>query len=148
MPKPAGTGNGNPFTGPNVGNLDALIRRNPRADQGGRLPRTQARRNMRDVVRIGDYIFSKSTIFRVTTELRLSTYRLPRGQAEFTMPAGGIQPWHTHPIALAHRGDSGAALYHDTDGFMTGNERQLGLQRPIPVGCVKIGVAHPRRLPS
>ena len=62
------------------------------------------------------------------------------------MTAGGVEPWNPDAIALFDNGDSRSNGRNQADGFVAGNKRKRGLQRPISVSRVEIGVANAARL--
>jgi hypothetical protein len=97
---------------------------------------------MGDVVRIGDDIFGEAAILGIAAEFRVGTDRLPCGQAMFAVTAGRVEPRYSDPVAFSNNLDTGPDRGNAADGLMTGNERQLWLQRPIACRRMEIRVAH------
>src|SRR5271156_2820294 len=66
--------------------LDPLVGRDSSADQRRGIRRRNTGRNVGNIIRIGEYKFSKTTLLGIAAELCLSTPRLPASQAELTVP--------------------------------------------------------------
>ena len=75
--KTARAGYDDPLASLSLGLLDALVGRYAGADDRRRLLGIEVRRNMGDVVRIGEKIFGKAAVLGVAAELRLGADRLP-----------------------------------------------------------------------
>ena len=58
------------------------------------------------------------------------------------MTARRVEPGHADAVAFFDDRDARADGGDKSDGLMTRNERQLGLQRPVAMRGMKIGVAH------
>src|SRR6185436_5142750 len=61
-------------------------------------------------------------------------------------PAGLTKPRHRDPVANLRRDNAGADLLDDPNAFVAGNERRGGLDRPITMRSMDIGVTQARRL--
>ena len=57
------------------------------------------------------------------------------------MAAGRVEPRHADSVALLDDRDARAQRDDTTDRFVAGNEREFGLEGPVAVGGVEIGVA-------
>ena len=98
---------------------------------------------MADEAGIGDGVLGEAAVDRVAGVLLGLAQGLPTAQAVLAVATGAVQPGNPHPIAfldvvdaLTHRGDF-------ADAFMAGNKWRIGLDRPVAVGGVQVGVADP-----
>src|SRR5471032_944848 len=132
--------NDDPFTRTGLRFLDALVRRDAGADQRGRIPGGQMRRYVRYVVRVREDVLGEATVFRVAAELSFRTHRFARREAIFAMSTGGIEPGHTNAVPFFHGRDTRADGGDYADTLMARDERQRGLQRPVPVCRMQIGM--------
>jgi len=62
----------------------------------------------------------------------------------FTRAARGGEPGVAHHVADGEFGDALAEFLDDADSLVAGDERRFGLDRPVTVLGVQVGVAHPR----
>ena len=62
------------------------------------------------------------------------------------MAARSVEPRHADPVAFLHIGDTLADGRDVSHALVTGDERRLRLDRPVPLGGVQVGMAHARRL--
>lgn len=58
------------------------------------------------------------------------------------MAAGGVQPGHADAVAFLDPGNAGADLGDIPDTFMAGDERERGLDRPVAIGRMQVGMAN------
>jgi hypothetical protein len=98
---------------------------------------------MSDVGSVGHHVLCIATIDRVSGHLLAETQGLPSRGA---VPTGIPQPRNGHPIPFSDMADPGADLLNDAHTFVARDEGRVGLDRPIAVGCVDIGVAETTRL--
>jgi hypothetical protein len=145
MAKPADARNGDPFPGLRFGLLDALVGRDPGADDRRGVLRGKACRYVSYVIRVGEDIFGVATVFCVSPELCIRTHRFPGLQTIFAMTAGRIEPRHPDTVAFLHDGYAGTDGGDQSDTFMAGDKGERGLYRPVSARGVKIGVANAAR---
>ena len=100
---------------------------------------------MADIVRIGEDIFGETAVDRIAGVLLALAQRLPAAQAMHTLAAGGIEPGNADAVAFLDVGDARSDRGDMADAFMAGNEGRVGLDRPVALGRVQIGVAHAGR---
>src|SRR5476649_1896298 len=98
------------------------------------------RRYVRYVVGVCENVVCEATVFRVTAELRFRTHGLVRREAIFAMSTGGIEPGHTNAVPFFHGRDTRADGGDYADTLMARDERQRGLQRPVAVRGMQIGM--------
>jgi len=96
---------------------------------------------MRHVVRIGHDVFREAAIPRVPAERRLGTDRLACSGTVLAVAAGAVEPGDAHALAFLDRRDARAEGRHDADAFMPRREWQPGLQQPVFIGGVQVGMA-------
>src|SRR5262249_36076766 len=71
--------------------------------------------------------------------------RLPSGEAVPTTATGRVKPGHADPITLLDVCHSRADRGDIADPLVTRDERRLGLDRPIAIERMKVGMANARR---
>jgi hypothetical protein len=96
---------------------------------------------MRDVVGVSEDVLGEPAILGVAGEFGLGADRLPGRKAILAMPAGGIKPRHTHPIAFLHDRDTRAHGGDAADALMTRREWRGRLERPVAIRGMEVGVA-------
>ena len=126
--------------------LDRLIGRHAGAAQRRRIERVDALGHRDHVAGVGRGVLAEGSVERVAHVLLLEAQRLAAGDAVVAGATGVAEPWHRHALAERHLGDAGAELAHDADALVAGNEGRCGLDRPVAVGGVDVGVAEPRCL--
>src|ERR1700679_1636518 len=75
--------------------LDAFVGGDAGADQRRGELRIESFRDVGDVIRIGDDVFSEAAIPGVTPEFCVGTDRLPGRQAMLAVTAGRVEPGHS-----------------------------------------------------
>ncbi|PAV92719.1 hypothetical protein WR25_21442 [Diploscapter pachys] len=101
---------------------------------------------MADEIGVGDDIIGKAAIDRIAgVELALAQC-LPPPQAMHAVAAGGVEPRHAHPVAFLDMLDALADRRDIADALMPRDEGRVGLDRPVALGGVQVGVADARRL--
>src|SRR5471032_2765711 len=129
-----------PFARAGLRFLDALVRRDAGADKRSCIPGGQMRRDMRYVVGVREDVLGEATVFRVAAELSLRTHGFTRREAIFAMSTCRIKPGHTNTVPFFHGRDTRADGGDDADTLMARDERQRGLQRPVAVRRMQIGM--------
>src|SRR5450432_2306975 len=97
---------------------------------------------MGDVIRVCQEVFGKAAILRITAELRFRAHRFPGRQAILAMTTRRVEPWHTDPVAFLHNRYSRSDGGDQPDGFVARNEWKRGLEWPIAMRGMEIGVAN------
>ncbi len=135
------TGDGHPLAGPRPGFLEALVHRHPGTEDRRDLEEVDVLRQDADVVGVSQHVLGIAAVDRVAGVLLALAKRLPAGQAVLAAATGAVQPGHADTVALLDPGHAAADRHHVANPFMTGNERQARLHRPVALGCVQVGVA-------
>ncbi|MNV49904.1 hypothetical protein D3C71_1418770 [compost metagenome] len=138
-------GDHHPLPGAGVGHLQALVDGHPGAQDRGDLDEADALGQQAHVIGVGQRVFGEAAVDRVAGVLLRLAQGFPAAHAVFAMAAGRIQPWDADPVALADMADAGAHRHHVADALVTGNERRVGLDRPVAVHRMQVGVAHATR---
>ncbi|MNF91961.1 hypothetical protein D3C84_745850 [compost metagenome] len=137
----ADAGNRHPLARAGVGHLQALVDGHPGAEDRGDLDEADAGRQMADVLGLGQGVLSEAAVHRVAGVALRVAEGFPAAQAVFAVAAGRVQPGNADPVAFLDVGDPGAHGDHVADAFVAGNEGRLGLDRPVALGSVQVGVA-------
>ena len=140
MAEAAAAGNGDPFPGPRLSLLDALVRGDARADQRRRFLGAEALGDMSHVIGVGQKVFGEAAVLGVAAELGLVADRLPGRQAVFAVSASRIKPGHADPVAFLDERNAGADPNHDAYRLVTRDKGRRRLQRPVAVGGMQICV--------
>ena len=138
MPETADARDRHPIAGPCVRDLQPLVDRHAGAQDRGDVDEPDIGRQVTDIVGIGENIFGKTAIHRIAGILLGLAERFPSAEAMNTVPAGGVEPGDADTVALLHIGHAATHRDHMTDTLMAGNERWIGLDRPVPLGRVKV----------
>ena len=142
MPESACSGDGDPFAGLRPGLLDPLVSRDAGADQRGCIHRGEAGRHMGDVVWICEEVLGKAAVPGIAAELGLGAHRLPPCQAILAMTTRRVEPGHSDPVALLYDRYARSDGDDQPDGLMARNEWERGLDRPVAMRGMEIGVAY------
>lgn len=137
----ADAGDRHPLAGARVGLLEPLVDGDAGAEDRRDFSEFDVFRQNSDVVRVGQYVFGIAAVHRVAGVLLALAEGLPAGQAVLAAAAGGVQPGDADPVAFLHSGHSAAHRGDVADAFVTGNERQRRLHRPVALGGMQVGVA-------
>jgi hypothetical protein len=140
--KAADTRDREPLSGPCVGHANALVYGDASAQDRRNLLEADLRRQMADVVRIREHVLGVSAVHRIARVLLIVTERLPTAQTVLAVSACRIQPRHANAISLLDALDVGADRRDVANALVPGNERQRGLDRPVAVRRVQVGVTH------
>jgi hypothetical protein len=140
--KAADTRDRKPLSGPRVGHADSLVDGDASAQDRRDLLEADLRRQMADIVRISDHVLGVSAVHRIARVLLIVTERLPAAETMLAATARGVQPRHADAISFLDALDVGADGRDIANALVPGNERQRGLDRPVALGCVQVGVTH------
>jgi hypothetical protein len=141
MAQSADAGDHDPFAGPRLGLLDALVRRDACADERRGFARCQTCRDVGDVVRVRHDVFGKATVLRVAAELRFGAHGLACREAKLAVTAGGIEPGHADTVALLDRRHARAESGDNADTLVPGVNGNAGFNGQSPIRGMQIGVA-------
>ena len=138
-------GDDHPFAGLHLSLLESLVDGDAGAEHRRRRPPVQLLGQTADKVRIGQRVFAEAAVDRVAGVLLSAAKGFPPGAAVLAGAAGGVQPGHSHAIALLHPRDAAAERRDDTDTLVPWDEGRLRLHRPVAAHCVQVGVAYAGR---
>ena len=134
MPETADAGDHDPVTRSGPRHLQALVHGNACAQDWRDLDEVHVRGQVTDVVGVGDHILSEGAVNRVPGVLLPLAQRFPAGPAVGAVTAGGVQPRHANPVALAHVRHAWADDRHGPDTLMARNEGRVRLDWPVAAG--------------
>jgi len=90
---------------------------------------------------VGEGVFRVRSVHGVTGVLLARAERFPTADAVLAVTARGVKPGNAHPITLFYRGDALPQVRHVTHPLVAGYKGQLGLDRPVAVGGMNVGMA-------
>ncbi|MNV48683.1 hypothetical protein D3C71_1406020 [compost metagenome] len=135
-------GNHHPVAGLGVGDLQALVHSDARAQDRRDIDEAHFLGQMADVIGIGQRVFRETTVHRIAAVLLRFAQRFPAAQTVLAIAAGRVQPRNADAVAFLDVGDAGTYRDHMANAFVAGNEWRIGLDRPVALHRVQIGVAH------
>ncbi|MNM98845.1 hypothetical protein D3C81_1113860 [compost metagenome] len=97
---------------------------------------------MADVIGIGQRVFRETTVHRIAAVLLRFAQRFPAAQTVLAIATRRVQPRNADAVAFLDVGDAGTYRDHMANAFVAGNEWRIGLDRPVALHRVQIGVAH------
>ena len=101
---------------------------------------------MADIVRVAKDVLGETAVDRIAGILMAIAQGFPSGEAMSAMPAGGMQPGHSDPVAFLHRGHASTHRSDDADPFMARMKGGLASRATVAVDRVQVRVTYPRRL--
>ena len=96
---------------------------------------------MAHIVGIGHHILGKAAIDRIAGVLLLLAQGFPATQTMHAVAAGTVEPGQADTVAFLHMFYIATGLHHHTGPFVARNEGRIGLDRPVTIGCVQVGMA-------
>ena len=145
MTEAADTGHHDPIAGPGIGDLEAFVDRNTGAKDRRDLDERNLAGQMPDIVRIRYDVFGEASVHGIAGVLLLRAQRLPASQAMPAVAARRIEPRDADAVAFLDVRNAGADGGDMADALMARDEGRLGLDRPIAVRGVQVGVADAAR---
>ena len=124
VPEAADTRDHDPVARLGSRHLQAFVHGDARAQDWRDLDKVHVGGQMTDVVGVGDHILGEGAVDRVSSVLLRFAQRFPAGPAVGAVPAGGVQPRHADPVALAQVRHAGADGRHVPHALMARNERE------------------------
>ena len=97
------------------------------------------RRQMTDIAWIGNDIFRKAAINRITCVELFLAQGFPPAEAMTAVAASRVEPWHTDAVPLLHALHTLSDTGDKTNAFMARNKWWLRFDGPVAFGGVKIG---------
>ena len=94
----------------------------------------------------GDGVLGEPAVDGVAAVVLLLAQRLAAVDAVAALAAGVSEPGDRDAFSDRPVGDARAELLDDADSFVAGHERQAGLDGPVAVGGVDVGVTQTARL--
>lgn len=91
---------------------------------------------------VGNAVLLKATIHGIAGELRSSAKRLVAGHAKVALTARAVEPLHTDVVTNLNVLDQFTTCDDYTSTFVATDQRKFGIQGPIPLPCVEIGMAN------
>ena len=142
--EPADPGDHHGVAGLGVGLLQALVDGDAGTEDRCRHLEVETVRQVADIVGVRQHVFGEAAVHRIAGVLLGVAQGLPARQAVLAVAAGGVQPGHPDPVALLDRRDAGAECGDGADALVARDEGRRGLDRPVAVRGVQVGVAHAR----
>src|ERR1039458_2496045 len=137
---------GNEIRGAGARDLDRLIGRHTGAGQRRGVERVEPLGDLDDVAGIGGGVLTEAAVDRIAHHLLLKAQRLPARHAILTAATRVAKPGHRDAVTDRDLAHAGRDLRDDADALVTGDERRRGLDRPVAVRGVDVGVAEATRL--
>ena len=135
----------NPLAGPRLRLFQTLVGGNTGAENRRGINERQFVWNAPQVICLAQRILSEAAVYGITRHLLLRTERFPTSKAEFTMPAGAVQPCDSDAVAFLQMGDARAQLGYEARAFMSGCKGQSWFDRPIAIRRVQVGMTDTAR---
>ncbi|ODA70516.1 hypothetical protein APS67_005250 [Streptomyces sp. AVP053U2] len=142
----ADAGDGDELGGPDTGDLQGLVGGDARAGQRGGVDGADALGHGLGEIGPGQHLLGVPTVTAVAGVDLTLAQRLPAGQAVLAPSARAAEPRHGDPLTDGEVGDALAELLDEADAFVAGYEGRGGLDGPVAVRGVDVGVAQPGRL--
>jgi hypothetical protein len=133
---------GQPLARPGVGFFDSLVGCYAGAKNRRRAHEVQSGRQLHGIVRVRKHVLCITSIDAIACVVLALAQSLPSSAAVFARAARIMQPCNANGIALPQLRDALAQRCHVANDFVTRNEWQLRLHRPVPVDRMNIRVAH------
>ncbi len=130
-----------PVVRPGVGDLEPFVNGHAGAEDRRDLDKADVGGQVTDIVGIGNDIFGEAAVHRIAGVLLLLAQGLPAAHTVLAMATGGVKPGHADPVAFLHVPHACADGDDMAHALMARDERRLGLERPVAVGGVEVGVA-------
>ncbi|MGX1480162.1 UNVERIFIED_CONTAM: hypothetical protein RKD50_008970 [Streptomyces canus] len=144
--EPADAGDRHQLGGTDTGDLEGLVRGHAGAGQRGGVAGVDAVGDQGGEVGRGEHLLGVAAVHAVAGVDLLLAQGLPAGQAVLAPPAGPAQPGHGHPLPDLQVSHALAERLDEADALMAGDEGRGGLDGPVAVRGMDVGVAQPRRL--
>ena len=132
------------LAGADAADLDRLVGGDAGAGEGGGVGGGDAVGDASDEGGVGADVLGEAAVGAVARVDLALAERLPAGDAGLALAAGPAEPGDGDEVALGDAGDAGADALDDADAFVAGDEGGLGLDGPVAVGGVDVGVAQAR----
>ena len=153
MSQTADPKHGHEVGGAGARDFDRLVGGHAGAGERSGVERVDAFGDLDDVVGVGGGVLAEAAVDRVTHHLLLVAQRLPAGHAVVATAARVAEPGHRDAVtdrdlvsAIADSVFARRELRDDADTLVARYERWRGLDRPVAVRGVDVGMAQAARL--
>src|SRR5580700_4797200 len=145
MAQAAHSGDHHPFTGPRLRHFQSFVGGDARAQDRGRIHKGEVFGNSSQIIRLPQGVLRERSVHRISGVLLLRAKRFPSGETIIAMSTGAVQPGDSDAVAFLQVRNSCPESGDDSRSFVTRNERHPGLDWPIAVHRMQIGVTYSSR---